>query len=331
MSASQPTNTVEVHAKNTLSEDQAFQLIHNLEANIGKVLLGKPEPIRLSVVTLLAKGHLLIEDAPGVGKTSLAKAIARSLDCKFTRMQFTPDMLPSDILGSSVYLPNMGEFEFRKGPIFTNILLADEINRTTPRTQSALLEAMNENQVSIEGTTYKLEQPFFVIATQNPYEFEGTYPLPENQLDRFMLCTHIGYPDRSHELDVLISHRKGEMLDEIQPVIPVDRLKQLQNLVREVNVEESINDYMLDIITATRTHKDLELGVSTRGAIILYRAAQSLALCEGRTYVVPDDVKRLAISVLSHRIVCRGLMREGQREHSEAILKQILQTVPVPS
>ena len=303
MSASQPTDTMEAPAINTLSDDQAFQLIRDLEDNIGKVLLGKPEPIRLSVVALLAKGHILIEDAPGVGKTSLAKAIARSLDCNFTRMQFTPDMLPSDILGSSVYLPNMGEFEFRKGPIFTNILLADEINRTTPRTQSALLEAMNEHQVSIEGTTYELDQPFIVIATQNPYEFEGTYPLPENQLDRFMLCTHIGYPNRNHELDVLISHRKGEMLDDIQSVVSVEQMQQLQKMSRDVKVEESINEYILDIVTATRTHKDLELGVSTRGAIILYRAVQGLALCEGRNYAVPDDVKRLAIAVLSHRIV----------------------------
>jgi len=331
MPANQATGIVEAPSESTLSEDQAFQLIQNLEANIAKVLLGKPEPIRLSVVALLAKGHLLVEDAPGVGKTSLAKAIARSLDCEFTRMQFTPDMLPSDILGSSVYLPNMGEFEFRKGPIFTNILLADEVNRTTPRTQSALLEAMNEHQVSMEGTTYQLDRPFFVIATQNPYEFEGTYPLPENQLDRFMLCTAIGYPDRNHELDVLISHRKGELLDGIQPVIQVDQMKQLQDMVRLVTVEESMNEYMLDIVTATRTHKELELGVSTRGAIILYRAVQSLALCEGRTYVVPDDVKRLAIAVLSHRIVCRGLMREGQREKADTILKQILQSIPVPT
>ncbi len=203
-------------------------LIQALERNISGVLLGKPDPIRLAIVSLLAEGHLLIEDAPGVGKTLLAKAISRSLHCKFTRLQFTPDMLPSDILGSSVYLGSIGDFEFRKGPIFTNVLLADEINRTTPRTQSALLEAMNEGQVSVEGRTYILEQPFFVLATQNPHEYEGTYPLPENQLDRFTICTDIGYPDRAHEMQILEAHRTGEMVDHLNPVLTTDQLRQLQ-------------------------------------------------------------------------------------------------------
>jgi len=310
---------------------ETASLIQALEKNISSVLLGKPEPVRLAVVALLAGGHLLIEDAPGVGKTSLAKAIAKSLDCEFTRLQFTPDMLPSDILGSSMYLPNLGEFEFRKGPIFTNILLADEINRTTPRTQSALLEAMNEGQVSIEGRTYPLGSPFFVLATQNPHEYEGTYPLPENQLDRFLLCTAIGYPDRRTELDVLSSHRNGEAVDTLKPVVTANQLRELQATVRSVTIDPSIQEYMLDVIDATRQHEELELGVSTRGAIVLYRAVQALALVEGRNYAIPDDVKRLAVPVLAHRIVCRGLVREGQRERARDVVRRILQRTAVPA
>lgn len=297
---------------------------------MGKVLLGKPEPIRLAVVALLAEGHILIEDAPGVGKTVLAKALARSLDCKFRRLQFTPDLLPSDILGSSVYLPNRGDFEFRPGPIFTNVLLADEINRTTPRTQSALLEAMNEGQVSVDGETYPLELPFFVLATQNPFEFEGTYPLPENQLDRFMLCIEVGYPDRSIERQVLSSHRNGEPVEQLKPVLTGQELRELQAEVRRVRVEDSINDYLLEIIHATRQHEDLALGVSTRGALTLFRAVQSLALVEGREFAIPDDVKRLVPPVLAHRLICRGNVRLGQRARARAILEQMLQRIPVP-
>lgn len=310
--------------------DDVAKLILTLEENIGGVLLGKPEPIRLAVLALLAGGHMLIEDAPGVGKTSLAKAIARSLDCEFTRLQFTPDMLPSDILGSSVYLPNLGEFEFRKGPIFTNVLLADEINRTTPRTQSALLEAMNEGQVSIEGHTYRLQRPFFVLATQNPFEYEGTYPLPENQLDRFMLCIEVGYPERDIEKEVLVSRRDGEPVEHLRPVLTTEQLQSLQAAVREVKVDESINDYLLDVVTATRSHEELQLGVSTRGALTLYRAVQSLALIENRTFAIPDDVKRLAVPVLAHRVVSSGLIREGQRQRVQNIIKQILDQTPVP-
>lgn len=301
-----------------------------LEENVGKVLLGKPEPIRLAIVALLAEGHLLIEDAPGVGKTALAKALSRSIDCKFRRLQFTPDLLPSDIVGSSVYLPNKGEFEFRPGPIFTHVLLADEINRTTPRTQSALLEAMNEGQVSVDGQTYPLEGPFFVLATQNPFEFEGTYPLPENELDRFMLCIEIGYPDREVERRVLMAHRDGEPIDKLSPVMNVEQLRHLQGVVREVRVDPAINEYLLEIVDSTRKHAELSLGVSTRGALTLYRAVQSLALVEGRDYAVPDDVKRLAGPVLAHRLVCRGSIRLGQRSRARAILDQILQKTSVP-
>ena len=312
-----------------MSEDHS--LIAAFERNISSAILGKPEPIRLALVTLLAQGHLLIEDAPGVGKTALAKALAKSLACGFKRLQFTPDMLPSDILGSSVYLPSLGEFEFRQGPIFTNVLLADEINRTTPRTQSALLEAMSEGQVSVEGKTYKLADPFFVLATQNPFEFEGTYPLPENQLDRFMLCIEIGYPTRDVEKNVLANHRDGEPVDKLGSALDVEQLEQLQRAARNVRVDDSINDYMLDLVHATRSHEQLQLGVSTRGAITLYRATQSLALVEGRNYVIPDDVKRLAIPALAHRIVVKGVLHEGRRERAKSVLKQILAKTPVPS
>jgi MoxR-like ATPase len=307
------------------------QLIAALERNIATAILGKPEPIHLSLVALLASGHLLVEDAPGVGKTSLAKAIAKSLACEFKRLQFTPDMLPSDILGANVFLPNHGEFEFRPGPIFTNVLLADEINRTTPRTQSALLEAMSEGQVSIEGKTHPLPAPFFVLATQNPFEFEGTYPLPENQLDRFMVCIEIGYPARDVEKNVLINHREGEPGDKLHPVITTEQLRHLQGLVRNVKVEDSLNDYILEIVQATRTHEQLHLGVSTRGAITLYRAVQGLALIEGRNYAVTDDVKRLVLPVLAHRIVVKGALHEGRRDHAKMVLKQILSKTAVPS
>jgi MoxR-like ATPase len=306
------------------------QMIAALEANIGRVLLGKSDSIRLALVALLAQGHLLIEDAPGVGKTVLAKALSKCLNCGFQRLQFTPDLLPSDILGSSVYLPNTGEFEFRPGPIFTNVLLADEINRTTPRTQSALLEAMSEGQVSIEGRTHKLEAPFFVLATQNPFEYEGTYPIPENQLDRFMLCIEIGYPERSVEKQVLVSHRDGEPVDLLQTVLTVEQVRELQAAARQVRVDDSLNDYLLDIVTATRNDEELELGVSTRGALTFYRAIQGLALLEGRNYAIPDDLKRLSGPVLAHRVICKGLVREGQRARAQGIIRRILQSIPAP-
>lgn len=305
-------------------------LIAALESQIGKVLLGKPLPIRQTVIALLGEGHILIEDAPGVGKTVLAKALARCLRCDFRRLQFTPDLLPSDILGSSVFLQNTGKFEFRPGPIFTNVLLADEINRTTPRTQSALLEAMSEGQVSVEGHTHRLQAPFFVVATQNPFEFEGTYPLPENQLDRFMLCIDVGYPQREIEREVLINHRQGEPVDTLEPVLDVGQVRELQKAVREVRVEDTLNDYLLDIVHATREHAEIALGVSTRGALTLYRAVQSLALISGRDYAIPDDIKELVIPVLAHRVVCKGLVRHGQRARAKTILQQILSRISIP-
>ena len=312
-----------------MTEDHT--LIEGLERNVSSAILGKPDTVRLAIVAMLAQGHLLVEDAPGVGKTSLAKALAKSFDCEFTRLQFTPDMLPSDILGSSVYLPSLGEFEFRRGPIFTNVLLADEINRTTPRTQSALLEAMSEGQVSVEGKTHPLAEPFFVLATQNPYEFEGTYPLPENQLDRFMMCIEIGYPTREVERNVLTNHRDGEPVDKLKPVLSADQLRHLQRTARMIRVDDAINDYMLDLIHTTRGHEQLQLGVSTRGAITLYRAAQGLALVEGRSYVIPDDIKRLAVPVLAHRIVVKGVLHEGRRDRAKMVINQILAKTRVPS
>ena len=305
-------------------------LVQSLEDNIAQAILGKKSAIRLALVALLAEGHLLIEDAPGVGKTSLSKALAFSLGCKFTRLQFTPDMLPSDILGGSVFLPNKGEFEFRPGPIFTQILLADEINRTTPRTQSALLEAMMERQISIEGKTYPLDRPFFVLATQNPYEFEGTDPRPENQLDRFMICMDIGYPDKTAEKAVLISHRLGEPVDRLKSVVSIDEVLALQAAVREVRMDDSISDYILEIVHRTRSNNELTVGVSTRGAITFSRAVQSHAFVEGREYVIPDDVKQMMLPVLSHRVVCAGMLRAGQRQRAQAVLQQLVDRIPVP-
>lgn len=310
--------------------EEVLSLIQKLEANVSKVLLGKSSVVRLAIVALIGEGHLLIEDAPGVGKTSLAKAIAHSLRAEFKRLQCTPDLLPSDILGTSVFLPNRGEFEFRKGPIFTNILLTDEINRTTPRTQSALLEAMMERQVTVDGHTYPLNKPFFVLATQNPFEFEGTYTLPENQLDRFMLCIEVGYPDRATERQVFASHRAGEPVDSLEPALTGEQLQYVQKAAREVKVEESLADYMLDIITATRKHGELSLGVSTRGALTLYRAVQALAAADGRDYAIPDDVKLLAVPVLAHRVICSGVIREGQRRRAQQIIQQIVDTTRVP-
>ena len=313
------------------STGDIHQNLQRLTDNIASAVLGKPDAIRLALTALAGGGHVLIEDAPGLGKTALAKAISRSMGCEFTRIQCTPDLLPSDILGSSVYLPSTGEFEFRRGPIFTNVLLADEINRTTPRTQSAMLEAMSEYQTTVEGTTYELPPPFFVIATQNPFEFEGTYPLPENQLDRFMLCIKVGYPDREVEKQVLTSHRDGEPVDRLNAVLNPEEVRQIQAASRAVRVDEAISDYILDLITATRESDELSLGVSTRGALTLYRAAQGYALVSGRDFVVPDDVKALLIPALSHRIVCRGMLREGQRAQAESVVRRLADSVPAPA
>ncbi len=304
--------------------------VSSLEANIAQVVLGKPEVVRLCVVALMAGEHVLLEDVPGVGKTLIGKALAKSVAGQFCRIQFTPDLLPSDIVGSSMFNAKTSEFIFSPGPIFANIVLADEINRTTPRTQSALLEAMSDSQVSVDGKTYPLPRPFLVIATQNPHEFEGTYPLPESQLDRFLLRTRVGYPERDDERQVLLSHRRGEPVNELSAVLDADQVALLQDAVRQVAVDESVSEYLLDVVEATRNSDELHVGVSTRGALSLYRAAQSLALVEGRSFVVPDDVKRLAMPVMAHRVITKGYLHGGQRDAVEAVIRRLVADVPVP-
>ena len=311
--------------------DELLSLSNRLLENVGLVVLGKPEVIRLAIVALLAEGHVLIEDVPGVGKTLLARAIAASIDCSFRRIQFTPDLLPSDVLGSSIYHAPSGEFVFKPGPLFANVILADEINRTTPRTQSALLEAMSDRQVSIEGQTYPLSPPFIVLATQNPYEFEGTYVLPESQLDRFMLRLRMGYPIRSEERKVFASHRNGEPVEKLRPVLTAKEVLHLQHGVRRVQVDDAITEYLLDIVHATRRSEDLHVGVSTRGALTLYRAAQSLALVSGRDYVVPDDIKTLVVPVLAHRVVGKSFLQAGEFGAAEAIIRDIVDRIRVPA
>jgi MoxR-like ATPase len=318
-----------VDERNGLSRSPGA-LISALRDNVAGVLLGKPEVVQLAVVALLAEGHLLIEDAPGVGKTLLAKALARSLACSFHRIQFTPDLLPSDLLGVSVYNQAAGAFVFQPGPLFAQIVLADEINRATPRTQSALLEAMSEHQISLDGETRPLGPPFFVLATQNPFEFEGTYPLPESQLDRFLMRLRIGYPGREAEKRVLTGHCEGEPVDRLDPVLSAVELTHLQERTRQVRVNDCLADYLLELIDATRVHPELYLGGSTRAALGLHRAAQALALVDGRDYVTPDDIKRLAKPVLAHRLLPRGSRTAGVGDPCEDVLDDILSRTPVP-
>ncbi len=311
-------------------ETDTAKLIDAVQQNIGRVVLGKPEVVRLVVIALLAGEHVLLEDVPGVGKTLVGRALARSLAAEFRRIQFTPDLMPADITGSSIFDPQSREFRFSRGPIFANIMLADEINRATPRTQSALLEAMCEGQVSVDGQTYGLPRPFMVIATQNPVEFEGTYPLPENQLDRFLLRVAIGYPQREVEREILVSHRTGEPVDWLEPALDCAQVAGLQQAVRAVEVDAAIHDYLLDIVEATRRCEEFHVGASTRAALALYRAAQAAALVAGRRFVVPDDVKHLAVAVLAHRVIPKGYLHGGQREAVEALVERLVEEVPVP-
>jgi MoxR-like ATPase len=303
-----------------------------LEESLSSVIRGNPDAVRLTLVCLLGRGHLLIEDVPGVGKTTLAHALARSLDCEFHRLQFTSDMLPSDVLGTTIFSASREEFEFKPGPIFTNVLLADEINRTTPKTQSALLEAMNERQVTIEGRTYALPEPFMVIATQNPVEYHGTYPLPESQLDRFLMRINMGYPDAVSEREILRSSGNGAAISALTPVASGLDIVELQRLVHEVRVEEAVMDYLLAIVERTRNHEHLALGISPRGSIALYRAAQALALVEGLDYCTPHHVKRLVVPVFAHRMAPSDRFggRNGPADRCAEILDEILHAVPVP-
>ncbi|RLB05606.1 MAG: hypothetical protein DRG50_06980 [Deltaproteobacteria bacterium] len=305
--------------------------IKALQENIGRVIKGKPEAISLAILTLLARGHLLIEDVPGVGKTILAQGLAMSINSSFQRIQFTSDLLPSDILGVPVYNPRKGTFEFKPGPIFANIVLVDEINRTSPKTQSSLLEAMNEFQVSVDGHTYPLPQPFMVVATQNPLEYHGTYPLPESQLDRFMTRAHMGYPPLKEEKEILSHPRIEEEVKELQPVMSTEEVVDIQKMVEKVRVKEEILNYLMGIVTASRESELLRLGVSPRGALFLLRAAKAKALTEGRDYCIPDDVKSLVLPILAHRIIpASGYGIEGQREETERILLEIMDQIPVP-
>lgn len=310
---------------------ELLEKLQRLRAAIGSVFIGKPDAVSQLLIGLLARGHVLIEDVPGVGKTVLARAMARTIDCRFTRIQLTPDLLPSDILGISVYNDTTGLFDYKRGPIFANIILADEINRTTPRTQSALLEVMNESQVSVDGQVILLEQPFMVIATQNPFEFEGTYLLPENQLDRFILRIRIGYPSREDERRILHEQPDREPLDALRPTMEAQDVIQLQALTDQVRVDDALMDYMQDIVEATRGHDSFEVGVSPRGALALMRAARASALLDGRDYVVPDDVKALAPSVCAHRVVSKSYLGGGHAASNDQLILDILEQIPAPT
>ena len=308
------------------------QVVTQLQRSIARAIYGKTEAIELALITLLARGHLLIEDVPGVGKTTLAQALAKSFHCTFQRIQFTSDLLPSDVLGVSVYNPESRDFEFRPGPIFANVVLADEINRTTPRTQSALLEAMNEAQVSMDGKTQSLPQPFLVVATQNPVEHHGTYPLPESQLDRFLMRIRMGYPSHETEREILRKRAGEDPLQSLTPVADLNEVLAMQEAVTRVRVDTSLHDYTLEIVNRTRKTEQLTLGVSPRGTLMLQRAAQARAYLAGRDYCLPDDFKQLAVHVFAHRVVAslRHASLQKKSETTEFILRDIVDSVPVP-
>ncbi len=300
-----------------------------LRQNIQKVIVGKDDIIDIALIAMLCRGHLLLEDVPGTGKTTLAKTIAASLGCAFRRVQFTPDLLPSDVTGIYFYNQKAQEFEFRPGPIFAQILLADEINRATPRTQSALLEAMQERQVTVDIATHELPRPFLVLATQNPIELEGTFPLPEAQLDRFLMKLAIGYPDAEEENAILLRFERQDPLETLEKVVEPEEIIEMQRLVREVRVEESVRQYLVNVCRATRDHEDIELGVSPRATMALYSACQAAAAIDGRDFVIPDDVKRMAPYVLTHRLMVNPQTRLRGRQ-ADDIIREIVDLVPVP-
>ena len=297
-------------------------------ANVERVIVGKHAEVRMALVALLCEGHILIEDVPGVGKTMLAKAISKSIGCSFRRIQFTPDLLPSDVTGLSIFNQKTQEFEFRPGPIFAQVVLADEINRATPKTQSALLECMEERQATIDGTTYAMPSPFLVIATQNPIEYEGTFALPEAQLDRFMLRLRLGYPKAMEELVILDEQKRTHPIEDIGQVLSLDELRVMQSAVKEVYVDQAVAEYIVRLSTATREHPDVYLGASPRGSINLYRASQALAALDGRDYVIPDDVKQLAVAVLAHRLIVKS--QASLREiDPDAIVREVVGQVAI--
>ena len=297
-------------------------------ANVERVIVGKHLEVRMALVALLCEGHILIEDVPGVGKTMLAKAISRSVGCTFRRIQFTPDLLPSDVTGLSIFNQKTQEFEFRPGPIHAQVVLADEINRATPKTQSALLECMEERQATIDGVSYPMPSPFLVIATQNPIEYEGTFALPEAQLDRFMLRLRIGYPKPMEEIVILDEQKRIHPIDAVQQVLDVDELRLMQTAIKEVYVDQAVAEYIVRLVTATREHADVYLGASPRGSLNLYRSAQAFAAMEGRDYVIPDDVKSLAVAILAHRLIVKS--QASLREvDPDRIVREILASVPV--
>src|SRR5436853_6231797 len=308
------------------------QIVSQLQRSIGRAIFGKQEAIQLALVTLLARGHLLIEDVPGVGKTTLAQALAHSFHCSFQRVQFTSDMLPSDVVGISVFNQAEQQFEFKPGPIFANIVLADEINRTTPKTQSALLEAMNEAQVTVDARTHALPKPFMVLATQNPIEHHGTYPLPESQMDRFLIRIHMGYPSRANEKEILRSRVDAHSGASVQPVMEADDVLAMQQAVAGVRVDDSLLDYALEIIEKTRQNERLILGVSPRGSLMLQRAAQARAFIEGRDFCLPDDFKQMVLPVFAHRVVVNARYATTQKKtaQAEAILAEIIEATPAP-
>jgi len=318
-----------------MSPETASAVSHRaaqLENALRKVIRGKDDIIRLAVVSLIARGHLLIEGVPGVGKTTLGQALARALDCAFQRVQFTSDMLPSDVLGISIYSAVEQQFEFKRGPVFTNVLLADEINRTTPKTQSALLEAMNESQVTVDAHSYPLPQPFLVIATQNPVEHHGTYPLPESQLDRFLMRVRMGYPNSNAEREILRSEAGTTKLETMQPVLSGTDVLEMQHAVTQIRVDESLVSYALSIVKQTRESEQFSLGVSPRGSQMLYRAAQAMAFLDGRSFCTPEDIKPLVVPVFAHRVVVNGLYSSTLKksEQAEQVIQEIVDSTPVP-
>jgi MoxR-like ATPase len=304
-------------------------LAERIVSNVERVIIGKRREVEMTLIALLCEGHLLIEDVPGVGKTMLARAIARSIGCSFRRIQFTPDMLPSDVTGVSVFNQKTREFEFRPGPVMAQIVLADEINRATPKTQSALLEAMEERQITVDGVTYAMEPPFLVLATQNPIEYEGTFPLPEAQIDRFIMRLSLGYPSEGDEISILEAHREHHPIQDIGQVVSVEELLEAQAAVKRIYVDDLIKEYIVELANATRRHSDIYLGVSPRGSLALFKTSRAYAALEGRTYVIPDDVKALLEATFAHRLIISPSARIKNVE-SRAVVEQIAASVPVP-